>query len=586
MKKQMKLNRILLAMIWIALCMFAVLLGRILGGNDAQVMNTRDGGNYRVISAVSYKETKSETAPLGIVKTYCFPLGELKNGTTHLAFHTIHQYVDVYLGEEHVYSLYPNPKSSIKTTGSNWAILGLYPEDAGKEVTVHLTPVYEAYQDFAVEFIVGDGLALYTDILAKDLPQLIVCGLSIVCGLFLTVFGIVWHLRKQKSGTMVSLGISAVCIGLWRLFDTNFSPLMSVKHPVFLFTASIAMLMLSIIPLVITLQSTTTKPFQKIYSVFFSVASITLLLQMLLQVFGVLDLRDTLFATHLLILTGAVLVIANKCYKTRITSPEEKKLGMEIVAGLFVIGALIDLTVYYVIGSSSNLMFTLITFDAYVIYSGIDSVVQYNRTKKALVEKENQLINVRITMMFSQIRSHFIFNILNAISGMCKYDPEKADETIIHFARYLRTNIETIYVDELIPFRDSLRQLEDYVELEQIRFQDKIRFETDIAVDDFLIPPLMLQPIVENAIRHGLTPKHNGGTILLKTYMSGDQVCIAVRDDGVGFHPDALNNIESTALKNVRFRLQHMIGGTMDIESRVGEGTTVTMTIPRKEAES
>ena len=193
---------------------------------------------------------------------------------------------------------------------------------------------------------------------------------------------------------------------------------------------------------------------------------------------------------------------------------------------------------------------------------------------------------MRITMMFSQIRSHFIFNILNAISGMCKYDPQKADETIIHFARYLRTNVETFNNDQLIPFQSSLRQLIDYVTLEQVRFEDKIRLETEIAVEDFLIPPLILQPIVENAIRHGILPKDSGGTITLKTFVSGENICIVITDDGVGFQKEALEKDTSVALKNVRFRLQHMIGGTMQIESRVGEGTTVTITIPWKEEQA
>jgi LytS/YehU family sensor histidine kinase len=246
-------------------------------------------------------------------------------------------------------------------------------------------------------------------------------------------------------------------------------------------------------------------------------------------------------------------------------------------------GAMVDLALYYVFGNSSNLLFTLITFVIYVIFRGVDFLVLHNNTKIELAEKEKLLMNARITMMFSQIRSHFIFNILNAISGMCKYNPQKADETIIHFARYLRTNVETISNDQLIPFQASLRQLIDYVTLEQIRFEDKIRLETDIAVEDFLIPPLILQPIVENAIRHGITPKDSGGTITLKTFVSDGNICVVIADDGVGFQPEALEKETSVALKNVRFRLQHMIGGTMQIESRVGKGTTVTITLPWKE---
>ena len=581
-----KANRIVLVMVLVTVGLLGILLSRSLLKGDAYIMNTRETGNYQIVSSASYRESASKEAPLGIVKSYRFLLNESMCPATHLAFYTIHQYVDVYVGEEHVYSLQPNPQIGIKTVGSNWTMLPLYPEDFGKEITVYLTPVYEVYRDFNIEFLVGSGLAIYTNQLARDLPQLIVCGLCIACGLFLAIFGIVWHFRKHNSGIMVPLGVSAICVGIWRLFDTVFSPFMAVENPILLFSTSIAMLMMSIIPLVITLHNPVTDSFRKPFAVYFSAASAILLLQMLLQVLGVLDLRDTLYVTHVLIVAGAMLVIANKVHRHRAIPQVQRTRAMKVVSVLLVLGALTDLAIYYILGNSSNLLITLMTFVIFVIFSGIELLVVHNKTKKELVEKEKQLMDVRITMMFSQIRSHFIFNILNAISGMCKYDPLKADETIINFARYLRTNIETIYNDQLIPFRSSLHQLEDYVVLEQVRFQDKIRFVTDISVDNFLIPPLMLQPIVENAIRHGITPKDNGGTILLKSYAAGDRVCVIVRDDGVGFHPEALRNAESTALKNVQFRLQHMIGGTLEIESRIGHGTTVTMMIPWKETDT
>ena len=557
MKERFKLQKILPMVSMAAMGFFLFIMGRTLLAGDAHIMNTRKNEGYQVISSVSYKEFARDDAPLGVVKTYRFPLDSSLHRATHLAFYTIHQYVDVYLGEEHIYSIQPNPKSGIRTAGSNWTMLPLYPEDMGKEVTVCLTPVYKAYQDFSVEFLAGSGLSIYVARLSKDLPQLIVCGLAIICGLFTSIFGVVWHFRKHNSKTIIPLGLSAIGVGIWRLFDTTFSPFMAMDRPTLLFIASISMLMFSIIPLVITLVSPAVKPFEKVFHGYLSAASGILMLQMLFQALGIADLRDTLPVTH-----------------------------MKCVSALFVLGAMTDLALYYIFGNSSNLLFTLITFVIYVIFRGIDFLVLHNNTKKELAEKENQLMNVRITMMFSQIRSHFIFNILNAISGMCKYDPQKADETIIHFARYLRTNVETINNDQLIPFQASLRQLTDYVTLEQGRFEDKIRLETDIAVEDFLIPPLILQPIVENAIRHGIIPKDSGGTITLKTFVSDGNICIVIADDGVGFRKEALEKSTSVALKNVRFRLQHMIGGTMQIESRVGEGTTVTITIPWKEEQA
>lgn len=586
MKERFKLQKILLMASMAAMGFFLFIMGRTLLAGDAHIMNTRKNEGYQVISSVSYKEFARDDAPLGVVKTYRFPLDSSLHRATHLAFYTIHQYVDVYLGEEHIYSIQPNPKSGIRTAGSNWTMLPLYPEDMGKEVTVCLTPVYKAYQDFSVEFLAGSGLSIYVARLSKDLPQLIVCGLAIICGLFTSVFGVVWHFRKHNSKTIIPLGLSAIGVGIWRLFDTTFSPFMAMDRPTLLFIASISMLMLSIIPLVITLVSPTVKSFEKAFHGYLSAASGILLLQMLFQAFGIVDLRDTLSITHILIIIGAVLVITSKIFRRYKSPLYQSTKTMKCVSALFVLGAMTDLALYYIFGNSSNLLFTLITFVIYVIFRGIDFLVLHNNTKKELAEKEKLLMNVRITMMFSQIRSHFIFNILNAISGMCKYDPQKADETIIHFARYLRTNVETINNDQLIPFQSSLRQLTDYVTLEQVRFEDKIRLETDIAVEDFLIPPLILQPIVENAIRHGIIPKDSGGTITLKTFVSDGNICIVIADDGVGFRKEALEKSTSVALKNVRFRLQHMIGGTMQIESRVGEGTTVTITIPWKEEQA
>ena len=192
-----------------------------------------------------------------------------------------------------------------------------------------------------------------------------------------------------------------------------------------------------------------------------------------------------------------------------------------------------------------------------------------------------QLRNSRVVLAMSQIRTHFIFNVLNAISGMCKYDPEKADETIVRFARYLRSNIDILQDDEQVPFSKELEHLEDYLALEQIRFEDKIHFVKDIEVQDFKIPPLVLQPLVENAIKHGLMSKPAGGTIVLRTREDKKHIVITVSDDGVGFKREDLEKEGSVGLRNVQFRLQHMVHGSLEIEGEQDKGTCITITIPR-----
>ena len=198
---------------------------------------------------------------------------------------------------------------------------------------------------------------------------------------------------------------------------------------------------------------------------------------------------------------------------------------------------------------------------------------------------KDDLKNARIVMAMNQIRTHFIFNVLNAISGMCKYDPEKADKTVVRFARYLRTNIDIMQDDQPVTFHSDLRHLEDYVALEQIRFGDKIQFVTDIEVDHFLLPPLILQPIVENAIKHGLTPKPSGGTVTLRTREENGAIRISIEDDGMGFDPDVAPPEGSVGLQNVKSRLKHIMNGTLDVRSAPGQGAAVTIIIPQEDTE-
>ena len=127
MKERFKLKKTLLTISLAATGLFMFIMGRTLLTGDAHIMNTRKNEGYQIVSSVSYKEYARDDAPLGVVKTYSFPLDSSMHRATHLAFYTIHQYVDVYLGEEHIYSIQPNAKSGPRTAGSNWTMLPLYP---------------------------------------------------------------------------------------------------------------------------------------------------------------------------------------------------------------------------------------------------------------------------------------------------------------------------------------------------------------------------------------------------------------------------------------------------------------------------
>lgn len=195
---------------------------------------------------------------------------------------------------------------------------------------------------------------------------------------------------------------------------------------------------------------------------------------------------------------------------------------------------------------------------------------------------QQELKDRRVSVMMSQIRTHFIFNVMTIISGLCNTDPAKADDALILFARYLRKNMAIMDRDEPILFSQELAHLEDYVSLEKMRFGEKIKFEKQLEVTDFKLPPLTIQPLVENAIKHGLLTTGKKGTVTLSSKEIEGMIQIRIEDDGIGFALEALEKEEAVGIRNVRYRVENMVGGTLTINSAVGKGTRAEICIPRR----
>lgn len=554
---------------------------------NVEVSQNRTDLGYSVMKNVSCREIIDADAPIGVKKEYCFSLDEVLDNDTHLAFYTVHQYVEVYLDGEKIYSLEPSKETHItKTVGSNWTMIPLYREDAGKEIRIEITPVYESFRNREVEFITGSSLAIFRDRLSKDLPQLVLGMMAVFVGaVFICVAG--YHVFKNRRGQrLVALGAFSVLMGLWRLTDTRFSPFIIPEKPVLLFYVSVTMLMLGMVALTKWIEEDFPYISRCILNSYCVVVALTSLAQLMLQYLEILDLRETLVVTHIMIAVG-VFTIAGCSIYDRIK--QQQQIHHTKLPFICVAGVVVDIVAYYVKGNSSGLLFSLLAFLLYVVFMGITTIFHYSEQERKLAEmdrqlaeKERQLTQRRIATMMSQIRTHFIFNVLTAISSYCKYDPKKADDALIRFSRYLRKNIKIIEEDGLIGFSMELEQLEDYIALEQMRFEDRITFEKNIEVTSFQIPPLTIQPIVENAIKHGLIEPGISGTITLHTEKVEKNIRITVTDNGAGFSPEELENKDSVGIKNVRYRLESMVGGKLDIESAPGKGTKVVITIPDK----
>lgn len=199
-----------------------------------------------------------------------------------------------------------------------------------------------------------------------------------------------------------------------------------------------------------------------------------------------------------------------------------------------------------------------------------------------IVNQKNMLRDLRTRIAVSQIKPHFLFNVLNTIYVLCDLDVKKGREAISDLTDYLRTNIGSIDSDEPILFSEEMHYVEAYLKLEKLRFPDVIHVEYDLRDEEFRIPALSIQPLVENAVRHGIRKRKGGGTILIRAVREGDFHVITVHDNGAGFTPEEIpkDDPNHIGIRNVRERLELISGAKMNINSVPGNGTTVTIRVP------
>ena len=195
---------------------------------------------------------------------------------------------------------------------------------------------------------------------------------------------------------------------------------------------------------------------------------------------------------------------------------------------------------------------------------------------------EAELKESRISIMLSQIQPHFIYNTLGTIERMCLKDPQKAFDLVRNFSLYLRGNFSELDSVAPIRFEEELKHIEYYVNIEKVRFPD-MSIEYDVEATEFVLPALSVQPLVENAIKHGLMRLESGGTVLVRSYETPTHFCVEVTDDGVGFDTSLpIDEKKHVGLRNIRGRLNAMVNGDIILESKPGVGTKAVIMIPKE----
>ena len=206
------------------------------------------------------------------------------------------------------------------------------------------------------------------------------------------------------------------------------------------------------------------------------------------------------------------------------------------------------------------------------------------RIEHRLEEQEKLLLAAKIEALASQINPHFLFNTLNSVSSLIRTDPNQARVMVVKLSKVLRRLLRKH--ENFSTLRDELSFIEDYLAIEIVRFGDKLRFETDVAEDtlDMLVPSMLLQPLVENSIKHGLSSKVEGGTIRIRGHRTESKLHLLVEDDGVGIPESKLATLldHGIGVSNVNERLKVLFGNEyrMWIDSQPGSGTRIQIEAP------
>ena len=246
---------------------------------------------------------------------------------------------------------------------------------------------------------------------------------------------------------------------------------------------------------------------------------------------------------------------------------------------------------YFELYSSSWLMELAICACAAVVVGIPLKIWNAVRIEHKLEEQSRLLLEARLDALQRQINPHFLFNTLNSIASLIRSKPDLAREMIVKLSHILRVLLRDR--DAFVPLREELDFTDDYLDIEVVRFGEKLRVVKEISPDtlDIIVPSMLLQPLIENSIKHGLEPRISGGTVTLRSRIAEDRLLLEIEDDGVGIEPGGPTTAPVSGLvregsgigmRNVRERIQVLYGDEahVDIVSRPGRGTRVSLRMP------
>lgn len=547
---------------------------------------SEEGGTWNPLS----KETKFDYKELRDITVRGHFTRDIPKGEK-LFFNICQLQVTLHVNGAEVFCFGPregdgNPTQSI---GNQWVTITSPGISTTDEVELQFGNLYRnayfiQFDNLLWHMYTGSEKAMLSQAVHKDAGLLVMGTVFLVLTLFLIIAGILLAiLRIQGAARFFCLGLCTFFSAAWFI---TLTPALSlfIPLPVFLNTVyayAIQGITASIILFVSTSLSGLRK---KVILCALGVLMAFILAAIGLQMTGTTDLFSTIDYFSMMDAVIAMLLICCLIYEIRVLNNTKLIPFLKTMLPLVALGILemfngmvqwVEAGICFGLG-----LFLFALLQGYFI---LHRIRQSQENEKKAMVMENELTQNRIVIMLSQIQPHFLYNSLLGIKELCDTRPQKASDALEHFSYFLRGNLDALTNTALIPFDKELEHVEDYLYLEKMRYEERIVIRWDITYKNFLLPPLTLQPIVENAVRHGITPKSGGGTLTIRSEQTTDSVMITVQDDGVGFDAGELTDEGSThvGIQNARNRLEIMCGGRIRIQSEKGIGTEVKIILPQ-----
>ena len=508
----------------------------------------------------------------------------LKNGT-YLAFQSSNNSVKVRLDDELIYSNAVGGSEGGKSPFPMWNFVELKESDSGREISMEFSSADPYETGIIPEILLGTFAEDLTYAASSNDTnmQLSICTMFI--GALSLLFALVAYSKKQSVIDFILLGFFFLSLGCSQALMTVIPRKDSYTY---FAVYAVGTGIFGLLPpfYCFYCRQRTNGKLKKSYAVLFWIGIVYYFIVFALHWLNIRLAWPILRrATYLvfLVLYGACFV--NLLWREKAESGTEKnKALLAIGLGVFIISLALD--------GITHVSYTTLR-GARPIVCGALLMALFHTTAVILstyehVEKQmeitKELGEERIKLMISQMKPHFIRNSLATIRALIMYDPKKAYDLLYEFTNYITFNIQAMEGTDLILFSDEMAHIKAYAKIEQELLSNRLKIEYAIACDSFEVPPLSVQPFVENAIKHGIWPKMEGGTLCLESEETPGAYIIRVIDNGKGFDTSKLDDIQEghgIGMKNAIYRLKSMVDASISIQSKLEKGTTVTITIPK-----